>query len=83
MEEKPGRDWQVLAWFIHDHLPYSEMVFFARNGTVNLTWRGDPDDESRDGYSRRGAGQKEKRPFRGVGPTVLSLAGCRHIHLQV
>ena len=27
MDERPGRDWRVLAWFIHDHLPYSEMVF--------------------------------------------------------
>ena len=44
VDERAGRDWRVLAWFIHEHLPYSEMVFFARNGTVNLTWRGDPND---------------------------------------
>ncbi len=24
----------VLAWFIHDHLPYSEMVFFVKNAAV-------------------------------------------------
>ena len=53
VDEGAGRDWRVLAWFIHEHLPYSEMVFFARNGTVNLTWRGDPDDPSQDGDVRR------------------------------
>ena len=38
LERHPGQDWRALAWFIHDHLPYSEMVFFARNAAVNLTW---------------------------------------------
>ena len=52
VEEHPGRDWRVLAWFVHDHLPYSEMVFFNRNGTVNLTWRGDPDDSAQSGDAR-------------------------------
>ena len=53
VDEKAGRDWRVLAWFIHDHLPYSEMVFFKRNGTVNLTWRGDPDDDAHVGEPRK------------------------------
>jgi hypothetical protein len=39
LEEHPDRDWRSLAWFIHDHLPYSEMVFFPENGACNLTWR--------------------------------------------
>lgn len=52
MNEKKGRDWRVLAWFIHDHLPYSEMVFFVRNAAVNLTWRGDPCDPAQDGDVR-------------------------------
>ena len=52
MNEKAGRDWRVLAWFIHDHLPYSEMVFFVQNAAVNLTWRGDPHDQSQDGDVR-------------------------------
>ncbi|MXX60491.1 MAG: hypothetical protein F4112_00410 [Holophagales bacterium] len=49
MNEKQGRDWRVLAWFIHNHLPYSEMVFFIEHAAVNLTWRGDPDDAAQDG----------------------------------
>lgn len=39
LEEHPDRDWRSLAWFIHDHLPYSEMVFFPENAACNLTWR--------------------------------------------
>lgn len=38
-----GRDWRDLAWWIHDHLPYSEMWFFPTNAAFNLTWREDPD----------------------------------------
>ena len=52
MNEKAGRDWRVLAWFIHDHLPYSEMVFFVQNAAVNLTWRGDPHDQAQNGDVR-------------------------------
>ena len=32
-------DWRPLAWYIHDHLPYSELVFFAKNAAFNLNWR--------------------------------------------
>lgn len=31
-------DWQRLAWWIHDHLPYSEMEFFGTYWAFNLTW---------------------------------------------
>ncbi|MFN3969917.1 MAG: hypothetical protein ACK4L4_00915 [Gemmobacter sp.] len=37
-----GRDWRDLAWWIHDHLPYSAMQFFPRRAAFNLTWREDP-----------------------------------------
>jgi hypothetical protein len=33
------RGWTDLAWWIHDHLPYSEMVFFPKRAALNLTWR--------------------------------------------
>jgi hypothetical protein len=36
-----GRDWRDLAWWLHDHLPYSEMWFFPTNAAFNLTWRQD------------------------------------------
>lgn len=31
-------DWKKLAWWIHDHLPYSEMFFFKKYWAFNLTW---------------------------------------------
>ena len=37
-----GRDWRDLAWWIHDHLPYSEMWFFPKLCAFNLSWRPEP-----------------------------------------
>jgi hypothetical protein len=37
-----GRDWRDLAWWLHDHLPYSDMWFFPIRAALNLTWREDP-----------------------------------------
>jgi hypothetical protein len=31
-------DWQSFAWFLHDHLPYSEMTFFTRLAALNIGW---------------------------------------------
>ena len=36
------RDWQRLAWWVHDHLPYSEMQFFPKLWAFNLTWNEAP-----------------------------------------
>ncbi len=37
-----GRDWRDLAWWIHDHLPYSELFFFPKLCAFNIAWRPDP-----------------------------------------
>ncbi len=37
-----GRDWRDLAWWVHDHLPYSEMWFFPKLCAFNLSWRPEP-----------------------------------------
>ena len=37
-----GRDWRDLAWWIHDHLPYSAMWFFPKLCAFNLDWRPEP-----------------------------------------
>lgn len=31
-------DWQKLAWWIHDHLPYSSLYFFPKLWAFNLSW---------------------------------------------
>lgn len=33
-----GADWRGLAWWIHDHLPYSNLYFFPKNAAFNLGW---------------------------------------------
>ena len=37
-----GADWRSLAWWIHDHLKYSEMYFFPKRAAFNLTWSEQP-----------------------------------------
>lgn len=37
-----GWDWRSLAWWIHDHLPYSTLYFFPRMAAFNLQWHEKP-----------------------------------------
>jgi hypothetical protein len=36
-------DWKKLAWWVHDHLPYSSMEFFPQLWAFNLQWREQPE----------------------------------------
>jgi hypothetical protein len=38
-----GAPWQAMAWWVHDHLPYSSMTFFPKMAAFNLTWREAPE----------------------------------------
>lgn len=35
--------WEALAWWIHDHLPYSGLEFFPKYAAVNVNWRESPE----------------------------------------
>lgn len=37
-----GSSWTELAWWIHDHLPYSEMYFFPKLAAFNIQWHENP-----------------------------------------
>jgi hypothetical protein len=37
-----GTPWWSLAWWIHDHLPYSELQFFPKMAAFNIGWREQP-----------------------------------------
>jgi len=37
-----GADWQSLAYWIHDHLPYSRLQFFPRLAAFNISWHEKP-----------------------------------------
>lgn len=37
-----GADWRALAYWIHDHLPYSELQFFPTLCAFNINWHEQP-----------------------------------------
>jgi hypothetical protein len=37
-----GEDWRSLAYWIHDHLPYSELEFFPSLCAFNISWHEKP-----------------------------------------
>jgi hypothetical protein len=37
-----GGNWQSMAWWIHDYLPYSELQFFPKLGAFNIAWHERP-----------------------------------------
>lgn len=39
--ERTG-DWEAMAWWVHDHLPYSEIEFFPKYAAFNLGWQDAP-----------------------------------------
>jgi hypothetical protein len=38
-----GGSWTAMAWWIHDHLPYSSLCFFAKLGAFNIGWHEVPE----------------------------------------
>ncbi len=40
-----GEDWRAMAWWIHDHLPYSDMCFFPKLAAFNISWHERPKRE--------------------------------------
>lgn len=37
-----GRDWRDLAWWLYDHLDFSEIWFFPKLCAFNIAWRPEP-----------------------------------------
>ncbi len=37
-----GADWRSLAYWIHDHLPYSQLQFFPKRAAFNISWHERP-----------------------------------------
>ena len=37
-----GADWRSLAWWIHDHLPYSSLFFHPKMAAFNIGWHENP-----------------------------------------
>lgn len=37
-----GADWRSLAWWIHDRLPYSHVIFYPKLAAFNIGWHEQP-----------------------------------------
>ncbi|MFW2542186.1 hypothetical protein ACN2XU_06065 [Primorskyibacter sp. 2E107] len=37
-----GRDWRDLAWWLYDHIPFSEIYVFPKLCAFNIAWRPEP-----------------------------------------
>jgi len=42
---REGAPWQAMAWWIHDHLPYSQLQLFPKLGAFNIGWHEQPKRE--------------------------------------
>lgn len=49
-----GADWRGLAWWIHDHLPYSELYFHPILCAFNISWHEKPQRNIKSYISPRG-----------------------------
>lgn len=41
--EQGVANWQSMAWFIHDNLPYSSLYFFPKLAAFNIRWHEQPE----------------------------------------
>jgi hypothetical protein len=41
-QQAKGVTWEAMAWWIHDHLPYSDLQFFPRLMAFNIGWHEAP-----------------------------------------
>ncbi len=56
------RSWEAMAWWIHDHLPYSDMIFHAKLTAFNVSWREQPERRIHSYVAPRGVLTKPGMP---------------------
>ena len=67
-----GADWRAMAWWIHDHLPYSELQFFPKLAAFNIGWHEQPRRRIDSFYPSTGVphatgdGEPRREPFAGL-----------------
>ncbi|MGU3539772.1 hypothetical protein [Methylobacterium sp. A54F] len=92
---EPG-DWMRFAWWIHDHLSYHRLVFFAYQTAFNISWRDKPERSIRSfaepqgrltgpGMLNGAGGHADQYegfpPFRGIAwPPASDLPPCNALH---
>lgn len=57
-----GGDWRSMAWYVHDHLPYSYLCFYPRLGAFNIQWREQPERKVLSWREPKGVFYHESQP---------------------
>lgn len=74
--------WTSLAWWIHDHLPYSRLEFFPNLWAFNIQWREAPERRIDSYTTPKGCLTKPGMANHGIGHktdwTGIELAMVRH-----
>lgn len=60
-----GADWRSLAFWIHDHLPYSRLVFFPKLCAFNIGWHEKPVRSIHSYIEPKGLLVRDDRPEKG------------------
>lgn len=42
LDHRKPEDWPAMAYWIHNHLPYSSLTFFSKLGAFNIGWHENP-----------------------------------------
>ena len=60
-----GADWRSLAFWIHDHLPYSQLTFFPKLCAFNIGWQEKPVQSIYSFIDPKGLLLREMQPVKG------------------
>jgi hypothetical protein len=60
-----GADWRSLAFWIHDHLPYSQLQFFPKLYAFNIGWHENPKQSIHSFIEPKGNLFRDRRPAKG------------------
>ena len=73
-----GADWRALAYWIHDHLPYSELQFFPAICAFNIGWHEKPKKTIHSYIEPRGYLLRDSHPPSGFAEIYDGFPQLRH-----
>lgn len=74
-----GADWRSLAYWIHDHLPYSELQFFPALCAFNINWHELPKKSISSFIAPKGALLKESHSHSGHSALYADFPALRRV----
>ena len=73
-----GTDWRSMAYWIHDHLPYSELQFFPTLCAFNISWHAKPKKTIRSFIAPTGYLLRESHAPSGCSAIYADFPELRH-----